>query len=130
VMDPEEDRYQWLRQAHHQASRDFDKAVMTLSAGALGVSIAFVNNVAPHSTETIWLGAAWVAFAMSLLLILGSFLASQHALLYEMRLPTDASASRRIGGVWGTATAVLNWTSAIALVKGVVALIIFALYNI
>jgi hypothetical protein len=71
-VDPEkqraEDRYKWLRQTDHEASRDFDKAIMTLSAGALGVSIAFVHDVAPEPKMVCFLGIAWVAFATSLVL--------------------------------------------------------------
>ncbi len=65
---------QWLLQADHAASRDFDKAIMTLAAGALGVSIAFVHDVAPHPVRVAWLGWAWGLFAASLVLILLSFL--------------------------------------------------------
>lgn len=53
---PEEDERRWLRQADHTASRDFDKAIMTLAAGALGVSIAFVHDIAPDPVHVSWLG--------------------------------------------------------------------------
>jgi len=121
---------QWLLQADHAASRDFDKAIMTLAAGALGVSIAFVHDVAPHPVRVAWLGWAWGLFAASLVLILLSFLTSQHALRREMKVLSGERSDRRPGGWLGLATIGLNWTSAGALVSGVVALVVFALYNL
>jgi hypothetical protein len=61
-MDAEEDRYAFFRQAGYEAHRDFDKAIMSLSAGALGVSIAFVHSIAPDPRLTVFLRIAWVAF--------------------------------------------------------------------
>jgi hypothetical protein len=128
---PATDERQWLVQADHTASRDFDKAVMTLAAGALAVSIAFVQDVARDPVHVGWLGAAWGLFATSLMLILVSFLTSQHALRREMRvLSGEREADERPGGWLSALTIGLNWTSAGALVFGVLALVAFALYNL
>lgn len=121
---------EWLRQADHTASRDFDKAVMTLAAGALGVSIAFVHDVEPNPTHTAWLGVSWGMFSLSLVLILLSFLMSQHALRLEMKVLSGERNDAVPGGWLGRATIGLNWASAGSLVSGVVALVVFALYNI
>jgi hypothetical protein len=44
-----EDAYrQWLVEAYQKSSDAYDKAVMTLAAGALGISLAFVHQVAPQ----------------------------------------------------------------------------------
>jgi len=65
-----------LEQAHQQAHRDFDKAVMTLSAGGLGLSVAFVKDIAgPAPSHMPALGFAWAMLAASLLAIMFSFLA-------------------------------------------------------
>lgn len=122
---------QWLLKADHEASRDFDKAIMTLAAGALGVSIAFVHNVAPNPIHVAWLAWAWMLFAGSLVLILASFLTSQHALRREMQtLAGQGEQDQRPGGWLGTSTVLLNWGAAGALVAGVVALVVFALLNL
>jgi hypothetical protein len=68
---------EWLKQADHTACRDFDKAVMTLAAGALGLSIAFIHDIAPDPTFVGVLAAAWAFFAASLLAILVSFMTSR-----------------------------------------------------
>lgn len=126
------DERQWLVQADHAASRDFDKAIMTLAAGALGVSIAFVHDVAPDPVHVAWLGWAWGLFAGSLVLILVSFLTSQHALRREMKVLSGErkKKDKRPGGCLGSLTIGFNWTSAGTLVCGVIALVVFALYNL
>jgi hypothetical protein len=126
---PPNNERQWLLQADHAASRDFDKAVMTLAAGALGVSIAFVHDLAPDPVHVTWLGWAWGLFALSLVLILVSFLTSQLALRREMKVLSGERSDARPGGPLGPLTIGLNWGSAGALVSGVIALVVFALYN-
>jgi len=122
---------EWLVQADHQASRDFDRAVMTLAAGALGVSIAFVHDVAPHPIHKGWLGFAWGLFSLSLVVTLTSFLTSQHSLRREMKmLSGELELAEKPGGWIGSLTILLNWASAVALVTGVGGLVVFALYNL
>lgn len=129
MAEPNNGEREWLRQADHTASRDFDKAVMTLAAGALAVSIAFVHDVAPSPIHTSWLGVAWGLFSLSLVLILLSFLMSQHALRREMQVLAGDREDDAPGGWLGRATVGLDRGSAGALVSGVVALVVFALYN-
>jgi hypothetical protein len=57
---------QWLAEKHHAASQDYDKAVMTLAGGALGLSLAFVKDIAPDPEDTWALVGAWALFAASL----------------------------------------------------------------
>jgi hypothetical protein len=71
---------EWLVSAYENATQSFDKAIMTLAGGALGVSIAFIHDVAPKPEHKWLLGVAWSLFALSLLLILASFLTSQRAI--------------------------------------------------
>ena len=76
---PELEKYrEWLVQADHQASVSFDKAVMTLSGGALGISISFIHDVVPTPLPAtkIFLVVSWVSFSVSLASILISFLTS------------------------------------------------------
>jgi uncharacterized BrkB/YihY/UPF0761 family membrane protein len=117
---------EWLVSAYEGATQSFDKAIMTLAGGALGVSIAFIHDVAPKPIHKWLLGVAWILFAVSLLLILISFLASQRAILDMMRqIDEDVEKVAR-----GKATDRLNWTAAGSFVVGVVFLVIFALYNL
>jgi uncharacterized membrane protein YjfL (UPF0719 family) len=119
----------WLVRTHHTASRDFDKAVMTLAGGALGISVAFIHDVAPHPHKRGLLAVAWGLLALSLLLILISFLTSQRTLLNEIDA-VDNRQSSPVPDRAGSMTDYLNWSSAAAFILGVVFVVAFALYNL
>jgi hypothetical protein len=116
----------WLVSAYEGATQWFDKAIMTLSGGALGVSIAFIHDVAPKPEHKWLLGVAWILFALSLLLILISFLTSQRAIL-DMIRQIDEDVEKVVRG---KATDRLNRAAAGSFVLGAIFLVIFALYNL
>lgn len=120
---------EWLVKAHHAASEAYDKAVMTLSGGALAISLAFIRDVTPHPHHKGWIAASWSLLAASLLLILVSFLTSQSGLLQAIgRLDKGHPEPHR---PWGARlTGLLNLVSCGAFVSGVACLVRFALYNI
>lgn len=122
------ERWQWLIQADHTASRDFDRTVVTLSAGALGLSIAFIQNIAPQPIHKGWLAIGWGLFALSLIANLASFLTSRQALRWEMQhFDEDVETP---GGPFAKATVALNLGAAAAFVLGVLALVTFAYLNL
>lgn len=77
--------YLWERRAlietEQNQSLQYDKAILTLSAGALGVTVVFVHEIAPApDKDTLhFLFGGWAAFALSILSTLFSFLSSQAA---------------------------------------------------
>ena len=99
---------------------------MTLSGGALGISIAFIHNVAPHPKHTWVIGVSWTLFAMSLLLILVSFLTSEQAIVRMVTQHDEGNKNIPRGEL----TDYLNWASAGTFVLGVIFLVIFALTNV
>ena len=101
---------------------------MTLAGGALGISLAFVHQVASNPTHKNWLAVSWGLLALSLLLIFGSFLASQQTILREIRLRDKRKVWR--WDIPGWATTTLNVTSGAAFIMGVVCLVWFAWLNI
>jgi hypothetical protein len=115
-----------LTALHEKATDSFDRAVMTLSGGALGISLAFIHDVAPHPRHVWVLGIGWILFAVSLLLILGSFLTSERAIV-RMVTAMDAGESAIARGRW---TDYLNWASAGAFILGVAFLVLFAWSNL
>lgn len=124
------DHRRHLLEALHAASQDFDRAIMTLSAGALGVSIAFVRDIAVNPSALCLLRSSWILFTLSLLLILISFITSQEALRFEIEKLGQTATEARPGGGFGVATLWLNITSGLSLVAGVVCLVWFALVNV
>lgn len=69
----------------------FDKAILTLSSGGLGLSITFIHNiVSPYSAiNKIALVTAWVSFALSVLSTLVSFITSQFAFDRQISLAEE-----------------------------------------
>jgi hypothetical protein len=120
-----------LVNAHQSMAATFDKAIMTLSGGALGLSITFLHDVAPHPTHRKLLATSWSCFVLSLLVTLISFVTSQAAIKARIaELDDDSSAPRAWwrpdSGKW---TTWLNLSSAALLIAGAVFLVLFALYN-
>jgi hypothetical protein len=127
-----------LIDAEREGARTLDKAVLTLSAGALALSITFLEKVAPLSTTiTRWtLIAAWIAFGVSILLILVSFLTSQWAckrqrdILDDEWLNAAAEHKQSAKNKWTTATIILNITSILAFAAGVTFFCYFTIANL
>jgi hypothetical protein len=115
-----------LTDLHEKATDAFDRAVMTLSGGALAISITFIHDVAHHPRHKVYLGIAWLSFVASLLLILWSFLTSERAIV-RMVAQVDAEAEEVPRG---KITDWLNWGSAGAFLVGVVFVVLFAWKNL
>ncbi len=69
-----------LIKTENEMSKSFDKAMITLSAGALALSITFIDKlVASIIAGRVYLILSWIGFVVALLSILISFLLSQSA---------------------------------------------------
>lgn len=77
-----------LVEAEKSGSQQFDKAILTLAAGALAISLTFIKNIAPHPKDwTIYfLLASWIGFIISLVCTLCSFLTSQAAFRKQIEI--------------------------------------------
>lgn len=65
----------------HSSQQEFDKAVLTLSAGLLGLSLGFVKDVVPlnQAVALPLLYLSWCCSGIAILLTLLSFMASKNA---------------------------------------------------
>ena len=122
-----------LVEAEGEASQSLDKALITLSAGAFGLSLLFISRIAPDPVSLRWLYVAWSGFISSLVTILSSFLASQIAYRKAREL-LDADFKNTGDGqdssLWNKLTAGLTGVSIAAFIIGVVALAVFATRNL
>lgn len=125
-----------LNQAEAEQSRSFDKAVLTLSAGALGISITFIRDVVPVIRPcTGWvLYVGWAAFVASLLVTLWSFLTSMKALRRQLEI-LDAvhmglGAPNLSDNAPARLTNRLNYLSFLLFIAGAAALTLFVAINI
>jgi len=125
----------WLFGFEHQISQSFDKYMLTLSAGALGLSITFIKQLAPNPLpKTLpYLYFSWGLFTLALLIVLMSLLFSQHAFHRQSKAMDKAYAdqqdARSHHNIWVDATDWANWLSIIFFTAGVVCLMVFSSSN-
>lgn len=120
--------------AEQDTAKQFDKSILTLSAGALALSLTFINQVAPHpkAYSICFLVSAWSLFCVSVCLTLISFLTSQGACRrYREILDADMlgedSNNNNSPGWW---TNWLNYLSIGFFIFGIIFLIIFSYINL
>lgn len=133
-MDDEMQAY-WkhVLDADQKSVEAFDKSLLTLSGGALGLSLVFVRNVVGTSDpqNTGRLLGAWIFWIFAISLTLASFYCSHRALrrtlhqIREGKLPEGSP-----GGRWSTATTWATVVSGIAFLIGLVLIVWFASSNL
>ena len=125
-----------LVDAEREVSERFDRWVITLSAGALGLSITFVKQIAPKpKAATVWcLGLSWIAFGITLLLMLLSLILSQSALRRQREILDadyrELEGARDDKNIPAVYTNYLNWASVVLFIVGVVLLGTFTILNL
>lgn len=98
-MDEDEKRYldhrSTLIQGRFLVSASLDKAILTLSGGALAVSMTFVKDIAKNPVWTWALAGAWVLFGSTIGVMLLSIYVCQLAYKRERKI-LDAKQHRKI----------------------------------
>jgi len=120
--------------AEKESSQYFDKAILTLAAGALGLSLTFIDKIAPSPKGcTVYiLGVAWFFFCTSMLSTLISFLTSQSACRKQREILENEffNKDRPKQNTAATITNVLNWIAIVLFILGVLFLITFSFINL
>ena len=136
----EDQRYLKHRQQLYDLAIDqtnrFDRLIVTLSGGALALSITFINEIAPvpERGSTLWLALGWGALISSVLATLISHQTSQSDMFFEIRrLDELYKAGQEHDGsanFWNNCTRILNILSALLFVFGASLLAIYVYLNI
>ena len=124
---------QWLVAAEQKAQEDFDKTVLALSGGALGISFVFVKDIVGSNPihQTNWLVLAWVAWALSTFAVLASFFLSRQALRRAIEQCDDGTIfCQPPGGFFSKATRWLNASGAVLFFMGVCLMAAFVYKNL
>lgn|GEM_PF-1985899 len=126
---PEWGREDRARLVEHRlkASESFDRMVVTLAGGGLGLTVTFIHDIAPHPRKLWWIYVGWSLLAVSLLLILFSYLTSIAAHDNIIDQMDEFVSSVRRPRRW---TTWLNRSAAALLVAGVILVVVFACYNL
>ena len=123
-----------------QGFHSFDKAVLTLSAGAFGLSLAFLSQIAPtiKSGTLSFLILSWIFFSVSIVCTLISFVTSRSGYYREIEELNERFRSGQIDQ-YGKARIVnrsfiwtkwLNGISLVAFPIGVILLAYFSIVNL
>ncbi len=119
-----------LQELSVKSQEQYDKTVITLSTGALGLSFAFIKDVVDiKSANSInFLTESWICFTLSVLSVLLSFLASKYA-LDQAIIAEDNNEEIKINRA-DLITTILNWLSSAFFIIGLVFIIVFVKLNL
>jgi hypothetical protein len=118
--------------AEQKAQEDYDKAVLSLSGGALGVSFAFIKDIVGPGAVTRpgLLILAWSAWGASIVATLSSYWFGQQALRTAIKQVDAATIDTELPGLsFATTTAILNAAGGLLFVLGVGLLVPFIWFN-
>ena len=126
----------FYNKAELEVSGRYDHWILTLSGGAIAISITFLYRIAPVPIRESmpWLERSWFCLLLSLLLGLISLLTSQSA-LREQRKELDRELRQGNPLTYTNKkphtriTDLLNWCSALSFVAGVYCLFRFAIVS-
>jgi hypothetical protein len=122
-----------LVKTQQDSQTDYDKAVLTLAGGALGISFAFLKDIVGDQrlSHTHLLLFAWGCWGFSLISILGSFFSSQLALRKAIgQLDEDKLGTEHPGGFCDFITSLLNAAGGLLLLIGIILMIVFVSHNL
>lgn len=137
----DQDSYLKTRSSYDEAELEvsgrYDKWILTLSGGALGLSITFIEKIAknPTADTLIWLKLSWACLIISLLAGLLSLVTSQSAIREHRKELDIANSEQRAPRLkfpkrFTYATNILNWGALLLFIIGVVFMCIFSFSNI
>ncbi len=113
--------------------REYDKAVMALSGGAFGVSLAFLKDVLGEKELncTQALLAAWICWGASVTATLFSYYTSTVALRRAVKQTDDREVYLKLlGGPFNLITKTLNVLGGVLFLAGVLSIVFFVSQNI
>lgn len=131
--DPLIDFRKALVAARHESQNNFDKHIISLSGGALGVSIAFIHNVIGDKGIKMqdYLLWAWIFWLACISFVLFSFYSSRLAYDRAIRqIDMNTIHTEHPGGKWNKLTSVLNFLAGLSFILGTVSIIVFANHNL
>lgn len=124
-----------LIEIEQKSADQHDKAILTLTAGALGLSITFLDKIAAKPLpDTLFLvGLSWSFFILGIVCIVASFLTSQTACRRQRELLDEEYSTGRVPDQINRpadTTRYLNSASYLLFVAGVVCLALFSWRNL
>lgn len=132
-----EEYHNQLNLARQSSYEQYDKSILFLSIGALGLSLSFLRDISSPSSihYPILLLLSWYGFASSIVLTVISFIISQRAMERQMEIAEDyylkgsddAFGSKNFSD---TTTMVLNLLTGILFIVSIFLTLIFVTLNL
>ena len=119
--------------AEQKSQEDYDKTVIALSGGGLGISFAFLENVVGTAAiiSPTLLFSSWICWAFSILCILASYFTSHLALRRAIQQVDDGTIyQKRPGGCIDLITKYCNAAGGLLFFVGVTLMALFVYKNI
>ncbi len=119
--------------AEQKAQEDFDKTVVSLSGGALGVTFIFLKDLIGVSPilHKGCLFSAWVCWGLSITAVLFSYLASLAALRKTIKqVDSEVIYEQHAGGNLSRLVMSLNMLGGLLFLVGVISVVIFIWFNL
>jgi len=128
-------RRNFLIDVGREASRSYDKYILTLAAGTFGLSLLFIDRIAnvPIGNTKGYLIASWSAFGASILSTLLSFLLGQESSSKEIEILDNQYSKIKKREVKNNYTPWVRWLNRISMILfilGVILLTIFSALNL
>lgn len=125
-----------LLERQRSNSESYDKAILTLSSGALGVSLTFIKDLLPASSEPVWTGLlywSWTLLTAAIITTVASFLLSSAAINQAIKRSTEYYLEGNEGAFARTKLAravdASNYTSGTLFVVGIILTVLFVWIN-
>lgn len=122
-----------LATLEQKAQDDYDKTILTLSGGALGITIAFIKDIVGNDPviNSNLIFYAWLLWGISISAILLSFYFSILAMRKAIdQIDEGANNIKKPGGWFDSVTGILNAVGGLFFIAGVILAAIFIRQNI
>lgn len=120
-------RQQWI-DVIQDSSRQYDQTIILVASGAIGLSLAFINNIiAKGVMNPCDLFISWGCFILAILANLISHLTSTKGYLENI---SELDHGREPNKIWAIITVTLNVAALILIVAGIIYLCLFSYPNI
>ena len=125
------ENFKSTRDLANEAFKIFDKSIISLAAGALFLTITFVEKLAPQPVATILLKSSWAAFALALLCIVASQATSARSLTCQAQnLIAEEFGKPCRRNRWEKPTEILNWSAMGGFAMGIILFALFGTVNL
>lgn len=125
------DERQSLNDARFKVAETLDKALLTLSGGALGISMTFVQDIAKNPMCKCTLIGSWILFGLTIASILLSLYCCQAACKKQREILDDEQIGKKNtkNNKWSIVTKVLYFIAIASFLFGLLLLGIFIVVN-